>query len=98
MHTNIIINNKEVIQAIDEIEQKIKLLIMKNLKNLSLNQINNESELTKLGIDSIVYVKMVAAIEEEYNIEFTDMELNVKKIPNVKAFIALIKNKLNIKI
>ena len=52
-----------------EIEQKIFELIKKNIANEKMDILAN---LTDLGINSITFVKILIAIENEYDFEFDD--------------------------
>lgn len=53
-----------------------------------------KSDLAALGINSITYVKLVVAIEEEFGFEFDDEDLEVGKFESLNSIISYIENKV----
>ncbi|MCI8472291.1 MAG: acyl carrier protein [Clostridiales bacterium] len=57
-------------------ENKIREIIASNLKkNVSINDINVNDDLRNIGMDSISFITIVLAIEDEFGIEFPNDKL-----------------------
>ncbi|MFZ5351500.1 MAG: phosphopantetheine-binding protein [Bacillota bacterium] len=75
------------------IEEKIKSIIVSRLKDKEkIAMLDYETPLLSLGIDSILALSILVEIEEEFDIEINDTDLNMDKIRNIKAFAELIEN------
>ncbi len=76
-------------------EEKIKKIIVSRLKDEEkINSLNYETPLLSLGIDSIMALSILVEIEEEFDIEINDSDLNMDKIRNVKSFANLVRDYL----
>ena len=53
-----------------------------------------EVELTSLGINSLLFIKLVVAIEDEFDIEFDDDDLDAGKLKTVEDFMDYIEARL----
>lgn len=74
-----------------EIEQKIFELIKKNIANKKMDILAN---LTDLGINSITFVKILIAIENEYDFEFDDDDLNFENFKTVSTLAKYVEDRL----
>ncbi|WP_034860608.1 phosphopantetheine-binding protein [Ruminiclostridium cellobioparum] len=74
-----------------EIEQKIFELIKKNIANEKMDILAN---LTDLGINSITFVKILIAIENEYDFEFDDDDLNFENFKTVSTLAKYVEDRL----
>ncbi len=60
-------------------------------------EINEDSELLTLSLDSLSFVGAVVETEEEFGIEFDIDELNLLDFPRVGDFIRITEKKINAK-
>ena len=64
-----------------------KLAVVEEVESL-------DDDLSSLGIDSLVKVELVVALEDEFAISFDDSTLNVSKLKTVRDMCNLVKNTL----
>ena len=57
-------------------------------------KITLKSKFTELSIDSLSFIELIVRIEDEFNITFSDDELDINLYPSVKEFINLVKGKV----
>lgn len=72
-------------------EEKVREII------LSILERNNNEEVTSdtpLDIDSIEFVRIVVELEEEFEIEFQDFDLNINSFQKISDYILYINNRL----
>ena len=75
----------------NNVKEKIKAIIVSRLKDeQKIRTLEDETPLLSLGIDSILALSILVEIEEEFNIEIDDSDLNMDKIRNISAFAELI--------
>lgn len=80
--------NSEVNITKDKIYLKIKEIIRSNIDTpMTMECIDINENLNGLGINSISFIKIVVAIENEFGFEFRDEELDVNKFPTIKSLI-----------
>ena len=74
-------------------KEKIKGIIVSRLKDEEkIRTLEYDTPLLSLGIDSILALSILVEIEEEFNIEIDDSDLNMDKIRNISSFAELIDN------
>ncbi len=74
----------------NDIEQRVKAIIAKNL-DVAAGEVRAESEFVKdLGADSLAIVELVLALEEEFDIDIPDEE--TEKIRSVQDAIQYIQD------
>ena len=69
----------------DAIEEKVIAIFKNHVK--SSNEIFSNTSLADLQVDSITFIKIVVALEEEFDMEFDDEKLLITAFPIVKDFI-----------
>ncbi len=75
------------------IKEKIKGIIVSKLKDEEkIRALEYDTPLLSMGIDSILALSILVEIEEEFNIEIDDSDLNMDKIRNISSFAELINN------
>jgi len=75
------------------VKEKIKGIIVSKLKDEEkIRTLEYDTPLLSLGIDSILALSILVEIEEEFNIEIDDSDLNMDKIRNISSFAELIDN------
>ena len=68
----------------EEIQQDV-LKIISNHLNISETEINDETQLTQIGADSLDKIEIVMLIEEKFDVNIDDTE-----VENVKTFEELV--------
>lgn len=75
------------------IEEKVKEIIASRMKDKSkLEKLNYDTPLLSLGIDSILALSILVEIEEAYDIEIDDSDLNMDKIKDITSFAELVRS------
>lgn len=75
------------------IEERIKAIIASRMKDQNkVNQLAYDAPLLSLGIDSILALSILVEIEEEFNIEIDDSDLNMDKIKDINSFAGLVRS------
>lgn len=75
------------------VKEKIKEIIVSRLKDEEkIRTLEYGTPLLSLGIDSILALSVLVEIEEEFNIEIDDSDLNMDKIRNISSFAELVTN------
>ena len=79
----------------NSIEAKIRELICEAMDDveLDMDSIGVEDELINYGVSSIVFIKMVIQIEEEFEIELDDDDLDNVKFSTIKDYVDFVKMK-----
>ncbi|GMQ60885.1 acyl carrier protein [Vallitalea maricola] len=76
------------------IEEKFKSKLME-IFQLEENAIVLDVSLSKLGVSSIYYIKMVVGMEDLFNIEFDDECLDYEKFETLSEILEYIKKKIS---
>lgn len=80
----------------DDIEIKIRKIINENLGEdlyKDIDEISKSENIFNIGLDSLNIVKLIMAVEEEYEITFEDEEIASINWKNIESIINLVKNK-----
>ena len=73
---------------------KIREIIERSLDvPISMDNINLNSNLVDLGVSSIIFIKIVVSIEEEFGFEFGDDDMDTNKFLTVKSFVEYVENR-----
>lgn len=74
-----------------DVEKKIKEIVISRLKDREkIEALTYETPLLSLGIDSILALSILVEIEEAFDVEIDDSDLNMDKIKNISNFAQLI--------
>lgn len=74
-----------------DVEKKIKEIVVSRLKDPEkIEALTYETPLLSLGIDSILALSILVEIEETFDVEIDDSDLNMDKIKNINNFAQLI--------
>jgi len=76
------------------IEAKLKEILRQIVEFVDTDDIKLDSELKDYGLDSIAFVQLVVAIENEFVVEFDDEDLDVNKFPLFQNLIDYVNLKL----
>ncbi len=81
---------------IQNLETRVKEIIVECTDSRwHINDINLNDELSSIGVNSLIYMRLVSMLEEEFNIVFDDEMLIFKNIGTLYYFIQYVKEKLN---
>ncbi len=70
----------------NENESKLRNLIETNMGlSTPISKISSSDDLTAFGANSISYIKMVVAIEQEFGIEFDEFDLDYSKFKTINS-------------
>lgn len=70
------------------LESKILEIISENLPaDVSVEQLSREKDLSKFDLNSITYIKIIVALEETFDVEFDDDELDIKSFQTIDDFV-----------
>lgn len=77
---------------------QIEMRLVRVLKATTGKNVDDEamlnSDFTDLGINSLSFIKLVVAMEEEFDIEFDDTQINYELFGTVKELAAIIEEKM----
>ena len=77
------------------IYQKIREIINEDIDfSVPLQDFGTDLRLADIGVNSITFIKIVVAIETEFNIEFADEDLDFNKFPNIDFLVTYVKDKI----
>lgn len=77
------------------IEEKVKQIITSRMKDQAkIDALQYDTPLLSLGIDSILALSILVEIEEAYDIEIDDSDLNMDKIKDISSFAELVRGYL----
>ena len=77
-----------------ELQQQVKSLISKSLKIPEENIKMESSFIEDLGADSLDIVELVMAMEDEFNISFTDGSIKITTVQEIIDYITPILKKI----
>ncbi|MGY1422621.1 acyl carrier protein [Bacillus cereus] len=76
--------------------EEIKIEVVETIeKLLNLKEINHDSDLKNLGLDSMNTVNLILTLEENFKIVLSDEDLSLSNFKNINEVIKLIIRKLN---
>lgn len=64
-------------------EEKIIEIINEKLKNPLISVEQKNADLLELGLDSIIFISVIVALEEEFGMEFPDEKLTLTEMNTV---------------
>lgn len=77
------------------IEEKIKSIITSRMKDKNkIEKLAYDTPLLSLGIDSILALSILVEMEEAFDIEIDDSDLNMDKIKDINSFAGLVRSYL----
>ena len=80
---------------INKIAEKVKQIITTRMKDQAkIDALQYDTPLLSLGIDSILALSILVEIEEAYDIEIDDSDLNMDKIKDISSFADLVRGYL----
>lgn len=83
-------------EDLNEIQKKVMTIIKSNFEERKLDKLTLNTDLSSIGIDSISLVKLVVAVECEFDFEFDDEMLLITKFPTIMSMVEYIESKVNL--
>lgn len=78
-----------------EIEQSLRKIIMELLElTKPVEEIANDDDLTKLGMNSISAIELVVEVEDKYDFEFNDEDLLVDNFKTIERLANYIEKRI----
>lgn len=71
--------------------EKVIEILNENLENIELNEALLDSDLTELGLDSLMFVQIIVALEDEFDLEIPDSKLMIGEMNTVSKIIEVLK-------
>lgn len=62
---------------------------------LSASEIKDDDKLSSIGVDSLSIVEIIVGLEEKFNIEFDDSELNSEQLSSIPEILKLVNESLD---
>lgn len=73
-------------QELESIISKIACIIIEQLDvNIKIEDVNADSKLIDLGVNSYNYIKVICVLEDEFDINFDDENLDVANYKTVRT-------------
>jgi acyl carrier protein len=80
----------------DDMTERIRGLISQTLETtVPVDNISDQGDLFKFGMDSISAIKLIFAIESEFGFEFNDEDLNMDNVKTITNIAEYICNRIN---
>ena len=92
------LDTQQLVNSISKITlvNKIKQIICNNIiYSLEVKEIDTKDIMTNLGIDSMIFIKIVVDIENEFEFEFDVEQLNADAFHTVNDLIDYVKTNIN---
>ncbi|MCT0500553.1 MAG: acyl carrier protein [Lactococcus cremoris] len=77
-----------------EVLKPIKEIIAK-VSPLSASEIKDDDKLSSIGVDSLSIIEIIVGLEEKFNIEFDDSELNSEQLSSIPEILKLVNESLD---
>jgi acyl carrier protein len=75
-------------------EQKIEEIICENIDiKIPFQDIEPNLKLAYLGVNSLIFIKIIVSIEKQFNINFEDEDLDYTKFTNIESLVSYVQNK-----
>ena len=79
--------------SVSAVEETVKQIIVSHMKDKSKQeQLTYTTPLLSIGIDSILALSILVEIEEAYDIEIDDSDLNMDKVRDISSFSNLVRS------
>jgi len=80
----------------NQIFEKVKTILNNQLSDrLDGKEISINDQLMDLDINSLAFIKIVVALEDEFDVEFQDEDLDISKFETVEDIVKYIESETN---
>lgn len=87
-------SQKAISDGLTEIQKKALDVIVSNLDAKVLDNVSLNMNFASVGLDSITFIKVIVALEGEFNFEFDDEMLLITAFPTIKSMIDYVDSKI----
>jgi len=77
-----------------DIQTKILEVIFSSFEDTVTNQTSLDDRFSDIGLDSITFIKMIIDIENEFEFEFDDEMLTIRKYPFIRTMVEYVESKI----
>lgn len=79
----------------EEIQDRLIKVIKETLGDLveGISTIKSDDELSSFGVNSVSFIKLVVAVEEEFGFEFDDEQLDFNNFRTINGIVEYIKER-----
>lgn len=81
----------------ESIQEKILEILNANIVNTEITFEQTEKDLSAMGMDSITFIRLIVALEEEFDIEVPDEKLLITEMNTIAKIVNVITAILNSK-
>lgn len=75
-----------------EVTVKNVLTILNSMDNIKITEEQIEDDLTDCGMDSIIFIQTIVALEEEFDCEIPDSKLMLSEMNTVKKILDVLQH------
>ncbi len=83
---------------LNKVEKKVLEIINEHIKEILLekevNEVNIDEKIVETGINSIMFIKIIVALEMEFGIEFEDGNLDISKFITIRDLAKYIESQI----
>lgn len=80
--------------TVEEVKLQTQNVVLELLPDLERQDLNDESDIFSLGLDSINAMNLVVSLQEAFDIKFDAQEINIENFRTVGDITELIQQKL----
>ena len=80
---------------IDDIKDRVRFAVRTLLPGVSVAAISDGADIFDLGVDSVHAMSLVTTLQEEFDLEFDEDDVDVANFQSVEAIARLIADKLH---
>ena len=91
---DLLIFRTKIMSSIEEIQQKIRQVVLANLPKVTSEELSDDAELFSLGLNSLNTVPLVLGLEEVFGFEFEMDEISYESFRTLVEITELIKGKI----
>jgi amino acid adenylation domain-containing protein len=88
-------NQEREFDDLTKIQKEALDVIITNLEGKFLNNIALDMDFGNIGLDSITFIKIVVALEGQFDFEFDDEMLLITKFPTIRSIIEYVDSRTN---
>ncbi len=75
----------------NDTERRVRNILLESIEMKELaSQIGLDDDLSNLGVNSVIIVKLIVAVENEFGFEFGDDDLDFNKFSTLRSLISYI--------
>jgi acyl carrier protein len=82
-----------MMESMEEIKQTAQNVILEVLPNITSDDLQDDSDLFNLGLDSITAMSMVLSLQETFGVMFDTNDINFENFRTLANIVDLIKTK-----